>query len=76
MTTLFYLSLFFGAWNVLFAHALTNNKTFRVSAHELADPKVHPQRSVYGIKSIQPDTWTVNELVHTGAGGVAMNFDW
>ena len=76
MTTLLYLSFALGAWAVLLADALSNSRTFRPSAGELANPNVHPQRSVYGIKSIQPDGWNVDDLVGNGAGGVAMNFPW
>ena len=76
MTTLFYISLVLGAWNVFLANALTDGRTFRPSTGELANPDVYPQRSVYGIKSIQPDGWNVDDLVGNGAGGAAVNFPW
>ncbi|CAF5131621.1 unnamed protein product, partial [Rotaria sp. Silwood1] len=52
---------------------LTDKKIFRPSATELSNPNVYPQRSIYGIKAIQPDQWKVEDIAGNGAGGVAIN---
>ncbi|CAF0971013.1 unnamed protein product [Didymodactylos carnosus] len=53
-----------------------NGKYFRPSAAELSDPLVYPVRSTYGVKAIQSDFWNLTEVVGSGAGGIALNFDW
>ncbi|CAF1558553.1 unnamed protein product [Rotaria sp. Silwood1] len=55
---------------------LTDKKIFRPSATELSNPKVYPQRSIYGIKAIQPDQWKVEDIAGNGAGGIAINTPW
>ena len=56
--------------------ALIDDKVFRPKADELKNPNIYPKRSVYGIKSIQPDNWNIDDIVGNGAGGVVANCPW
>ncbi len=61
---------------LLESEALTDQKVYRPPAAELSNPNIYPQRSLYGIKAIQPDDWRIDDLTGNGVGGVVLNCPW
>ncbi|CAF1622895.1 unnamed protein product, partial [Didymodactylos carnosus] len=68
--------LFAFLWLTSTVLCLIDNKSYRPSAAELSNPSIYPKRSFYGIKSVQPDNWKIDDLTGNGVGGVALNFPW
>ncbi|CAF1221216.1 unnamed protein product [Adineta steineri] len=63
-------------WKIFIVYALSDQKFYRPSIDELNDPSIYPQRSVYGIKAIQPDDWKIEDFTGNGVGGVVINLVW
>ncbi len=61
---------------LLIAESLIDQKIYRPTAADLSNPNVYPQRSVYGIKAIQPDDWKIEDFTGNGVGGVVLNCPW
>ena len=76
MRKLVYLVLSIAYLEVLLVNALTDRKVYRPTLDELNNPKIYPQRSVYGIKAIQTDDWKIEDITGNGAGGVVVNLPW